>query len=146
MWIRAARFTFNKAVEYIKKEKVPLNIKLLRQKFVNLVEKKEGATSKKNQEELSEEEKIKILKREEEFNNLRLRHNVVPGDFLKKHHWLRRAPQVIRDNAIRDILKAYDSNTAKQVARRERGEKKNRFNIKFRYRVSLFCFNNPYPY
>ena len=142
MWMTAARFTFNRALQSIKKEQFPVNIKLLRQKFVNrrAKKKRERLPKIKRQEELSEEEKIEVLKREEEFRILKIQHKVVPGEFLEKHHWLRRAPQVIRDNAIRDILKAYDSNTAKQVARRERGEKKHRFNIKFRYRVSLFCF------
>ncbi|QDZ24802.1 hypothetical protein A3770_14p73200 [Chloropicon primus] len=57
------------------------------------------------------------------------------GNFVQEHEWLPQAPQPIRDNAMRSVIKAIDSNTVKQEAMKERGEKKKRkFNLRYRSR------------
>ncbi|UPR01611.1 putative IS605 transposase [Chloropicon primus] len=60
----------------------------------------------------------------------------VSGAFVnQKHPWLKETPCAIRQAAVRSLIKAWDSNTAKQEAMKERGEKKgHRFVLKYRQR------------
>jgi transposase len=115
----AARFTYNKCVQAVRKEKFPLDQNLLRDRFVT-------ANERNLPRPLTELQ----ARREARLAN----NNIHIGEFLDAHPWLKTTPKCIRYNAVISLIKAQDSNSAKAEAKRDRGEKKHIFNLGFRSR------------
>jgi len=121
-WMGAARFTYNKSLEAVKKEKLPLDQSILQDRF--LTAKEQTLPS-----EMTEKETALRARRVERLSE----HNIVVGKFIEDHPWLKDTPQCVRLNAIRSLIKAHDANTAKREAMEERGEKKkHKFKLKYR--------------
>lgn len=68
----------------------------------------------------------------ESTKSLHLAHNITVGEFNKQNAWLLQVPTAVRENGIRKLLAAIDADRAKQIARKERGQKKTTFNLKFK--------------
>ena len=118
-WMGAARFTYNKSLEAVKKGKFPFDQNVLRDRFVTAKERSLPRPL------------TKIQSRREN----RLRENDVNvGRFLEEHPWLKNTPKCIRYNALISLVKAHDSNTAKREAMKDRGEKKHTFKLNYRSR------------
>ena len=92
-WMGSARFTHNKCLEAVKNEKFPLNQSLLRQRFVSKT--------------LHQRKAMKA----DQYAD---RRDFEVGAFVAAHPWLERTPNDIRDNAVRDLLKANASNHEKR--------------------------------
>ena len=92
-WMGSARFTYNKCLEAVTKKGAKMNHILLRQQFVSeTLMKREGKMAS------------------DKFEGER---NFEVGAFVKANDWLKKTPYDIRDNAVRDLLKANESNRAK---------------------------------
>lgn len=129
--MKGARYTYNKCLEATKKQGLPLDAKILRDKFVTEREKKIKIKPADTQMEVSAEMQ-KQLDMQAARTARRKQYNIEVGKFIRDNRFLKTTPQPIRDAAVRDLVKAADSNAAKQVARRERGEKPKKYKIHFR--------------
>lgn len=110
----AARFVWNAAVNYISKlpsdeRSGAYNLGLLDNRF-NTVK-----------------ESIKKRKRDEEPG-------FVIGEFGKKHPWFLKVDSRVRQQALRDLVKAHKAGTAKNKAQRGRGEHSKPFMIKAKHK------------
>ncbi|QDZ21971.1 putative IS605 transposase [Chloropicon primus] len=154
-WMGAARFTYNKCLEAVKKEGFPLVWTVLLDRFVTAKPRRpevfEGLEKELKEIQCSprpwtKQEAELFAAREKrlesQIGGRRFRAEVakdrdyVSGAFVnQKHPWLTETPCAIRQAAVRSLIKAWDSNIAKQEAMKERGEKKgHRFVLKYRQR------------
>ncbi|UPR03652.1 putative IS605 transposase [Chloropicon primus] len=154
-WMGAARFTYNKCLEAVKKEGFPLVWTVLLDRFVTAKPRRpevfEGLEKELKEIQCSprpwtKQEAELFAAREKrlesQIGGRRFRAEVakdrdyVSGAFVNQEHpWLKETPCAIRQAAVRSLIKAWDSNIAKQEAMKERGEEKgHRFVLKYRQR------------
>lgn len=93
-WMGSARFTYNRCLAAVKNDGFKMNLSLLRQRFVS--ESLRQRSGKLPPDKYAQERNFEV------------------GAFVAEHPWLLDTPQCIRENAIRDLIKADESNTAKR--------------------------------
>lgn len=114
MWMGAHRYTYNAAVVLVRQDKRWLDAKgqYLNEQLVYA--SKNGRTSKANQDS---DEETKKLAAQHKKNMAKKGKSlgVQVGALVKEHPWLLDVPCRIRKNAIRDVIKAEESNQAKRL-------------------------------
>ena len=144
-WMGAGRYTYNKCLEAVRNENFPFTQTLLMDRFVHQTEN--ASKYDRMVVDLAEIEiaprpwtEEQALKAEKIFKHLagrafrlkvREEKGYEVGDFVNEHDWLLHTPSAIRQNAVRDLLKAHDSNMAKKKKMEARGK---RFRFKLQYR------------
>lgn len=106
-WFGTARWTYNQGISLIKNQKCVSrsgkpNLKMLRSRIINA--ENHGASKRKGGKK-----KTKRMRKKERRQLNKKRHEVI-----SKTEWVLETPYDIRDEAIRDIVKAYESNIAKR--------------------------------
>lgn len=129
-WMGAYRFTYNKAVELVRRNSkwIDSNGQYLAEHLVN--ESKNGRSTRVNKSS-SQEEKDESALRTENQDAKRAWLGVEVGYLVKLHPWLLEVPNNIRKEAVRDVMKAQQSNDAMRKAKPQ-----HRWRLKFKTRNS----------
>jgi len=136
----AARFTYNRCLQGVK-EGLPMKQSLLRDCFV--------FANRRPPPDLTALPRpfTKAQANEEYRQHLHSKYQVVIGQFLSQHKWLQATPQPLRDAALDDLLHANDTNKAKKIAMKERGDKRiHRFELHYRFLVYFPCYDFFLPF
>ena len=113
LWMGAHRYTYNAAVVLVRKDKRWLDAKgqYLNEQLVYA--SKNGRTSKARK--VSDDETKKLAaEHQRTMAKKRVSLGVQVGTLVRDHPWLLNVPCHIRKNAIRDVIKAEESNEAKR--------------------------------
>ena len=130
----AAHFTYNRSLEAVKRKGFPVLQSLLRDSIV--IASRQPAPDFAAWPKPITKAQDKAERSEVQRQQLLANYRVVIGQFLRDHPWLQKTPQAIRDAALEDLIKAHESNQAKQQAMRDRGDNRiHRFDLHYRYRV-----------
>ena len=113
LWMGAHRFTYNAAVMLVRQDRRWLDAKgqYLNEQLVYA--SKNGRTSKANKDSDDETKKL-AAKHKHIMAKKGASLGVQVGALVKEHPWLLDVPCHIRKNAIRDVIKAEESNEAKR--------------------------------
>ena len=138
----AVRFLWNAALKWIRKQPETeqsraFNKDLLNKRFNTATLNK--LTPIMEDDPLADKKKLAREAKRKRMDDEQL----VIGQFLRQHPWLKGINAQVRQQAICDLVKAHQAGTAKQKAQRERKEKARSFSIKPKQRCTpsawTFC-------
>jgi transposase len=138
-WMGAYRFTYNKAVELVRRNRKWVDAKgqYLAEQLV--CEKKSGWSTRVNKDS-SQEDKDASVAKSANMQAKREWLGVDVGALVKENQWLKDVPSNIRKEAVRDVIKAQASNEEKKKTMPH-----HRWRLRFKRRVDPSAWSMAIP-